>query len=129
MKIKEIEGYVDCSMAIMYGTEEEFVRWLAENGVKDVSPEGKDGMGGPIVRDGQYVHSIWVRMSDDISAPQAIATLATHASRLADNIDKYVCGESRTGLSEKMPPELRARVVGKVVRVGTEMILGKEVEA
>ena len=126
MKIREIESFTDCALAIMYGTEDEFVQWLKENGVEDVSPEGKDGMCGPIVRDGNYVHCVWARKSDDISVPQAIATMASHASRVADNIDNYVCSEPNSSLREQMPPELRARVIEKIVRVGTELILDVE---
>lgn len=126
MKIKEVESFIDCSLAVMYGREEEFVQWLTDNGVEDVSPDEKDGMCGPVVREGNYVHCVWVRESDDISAPQAIATLASQASRVADNIDKYVCSEPNSTLREQMPPELRARVIEKIVRVGTELILDNE---
>lgn len=125
MRIREIECFIDCSMIIMYGSEDEFIQWLNENEFDDVTTKDKPGLGGPIVSNGLYVHCLWVRKSDDISSVNAIATLASYASRLADNIDKYVCSTSNTNHREMMPPELRARVIEKVVRVGTEMILEK----
>lgn len=137
MKIRELESFDDCSVVILYGSEEGFKQWLDEND-SDESRQFRStqewmqsagtmlGMCTKIRRDRHYVHVVWVLERDGDHLYDELGTLAHEATHMVDNMELFICNRmDGSPKNERMPRELRARVVESIVKAGSQMIIGE----
>lgn len=135
MRIREIESFDDCSVVILYGSEKEFRQWLDENDTSEAKQFRSTqewmqaagmmlGMCTKIRRDRHYVHVVWVLERDSEHLLQQIGTLAHEATHMVDNMELFICNRmDGSPKNKRMPRELRARVVERIVTLGSQMII------
>lgn len=138
MKEREIESFDDCSVVILYGSLESFRQWLDDHDADESrqfrttleqtkSPDNLLGMCTKIRRDRHYVHVVWVLEREGFHMFEELGTLAHEATHMVDNMELFVCNRmDRSPKNERMPRELRARVVERIVTIGSKMIIGGE---
>lgn len=137
MKIREIESFDDCSVVILYGSSEDFGKWLDEND-DEASRQSRStmewvkaagsilGMCTKIRRDRHYVHVVWVLEREGDYMFEELGTLAHEATHMVDNMELFICNRmDRTPKNERMPRELRARIVESIMTAGSKMIIGE----
>lgn len=128
MRIRTIEAYTDCGVIIIYSSPEEFKDWASKRSIETyedlqniVGYNGKD-----TIADDEIIQFIWFSATSGRPIEKVIATLAHEATHVVDNIELFIANNPGQGQDERIPREIRARVVEKIVQEGCMMILNKE---
>lgn len=123
MKERIIESFIDCGVHILYSSPEEFLDWAEKKSVTiETDLENVEGLNKKFTLDGEeIIQAIWVNSASGRSIDKIIATFSHEATHVVDNIELFI--SNRPGeYGERIPRELRARMVEKIVQESYKLI-------